>query len=269
MLPDCHMHTSFSGDCDVTPEIMIEAAIEKKIKTITITDHLDIDYPNEPDLFLLDLDDYTKTVNTLKEKYRSDIELLYGIELGLQPHLSAEHKRITSNYNFDFVIGSSHVAHKVDPYYPEFFTGRTSTDAFREYFESIVENINAFDGFDSYGHLDYVVRYAPDKSLSYDCYELFPELVDKVLILLIEKDKAIEINSGSYKAGLNTPNPTASILRRYMELGGKYITCGADAHKPEFIGSNFDKLSLILSEIGANNITVFKSRKPVMLPLNA
>ena len=88
MLPDCHMHTFFSGDCKVAPEIMIESAISKKINTITITDHLDYDYPNEPDLFLLDLNEYTKSMHSLKEKYSSDIDILFGIEIGLQPHLS-------------------------------------------------------------------------------------------------------------------------------------------------------------------------------------
>ena len=33
-----------------------------------------------------------------------------------------------------------------------------------EYFESILENISAYDGFDVYGHIDYVVRYGPNRT---------------------------------------------------------------------------------------------------------
>lgn len=33
--------------------------------------------------------------------------------------------------------------------------------AYREYFESILENIESYQDFDVYGHLDYVVRYGP------------------------------------------------------------------------------------------------------------
>ncbi len=43
-----------------------------------------------------------------------------GIELGLQPHLAALHTDILSQYPFDFVIGSSHVVHGLDPYYAAF-----------------------------------------------------------------------------------------------------------------------------------------------------
>ena len=267
MLPDCHMHTSFSGDCKIEPEIMIETAISKGLCTITLTDHLDIDYPNEPDLFMLDLEKYAKTVHTLKEKYRDEIELLYGIEIGLQPHLANKHHEIANLYDFDYIIGSSHVVHGQDPYYPEFFEGRSELSAFREYFESVLENITVFDDFDSYGHLDYVVRYSPSKKASYDCYEELPELIDEILRLLVSKNKALEVNTGAFKYNQKSPNPTASIIRRYLELGGKYITCGADAHKPENISDHFDEIENSLRGTNLEYITVFKKRTPMLIPL--
>ena len=55
MLWDSHLHTNFSGDSDASPEIMIEQAVTLELPGICITDHLDYDYPKEPDLFLLQL----------------------------------------------------------------------------------------------------------------------------------------------------------------------------------------------------------------------
>ena len=58
---------------------------------------------------------------------------------------------------FDFVIGSSHIVHGYDPYYKEYFKGREESACYREYFESILENLHAFSEMDVYGHIDYIV----------------------------------------------------------------------------------------------------------------
>lgn len=266
MLWDTHMHSNFSGDSEALPEDMVESAIQKKLGGICFTDHLDIDYPDDPDLFLLDLQKYTSSVLTLQNNYRTTFPILLGIELGLQPHLAAAHTDIVTQYPFDFVIGSSHVVHGIDPYYPVFYEGRTEEACYREYFESIPENIKAFDGFDVYGHIDYVVRYGPNRNLFYS-YETYCDVIDEILKLLIAKGKGIEINTGGFKYGLGHPNPTEHILVRYKELGGEIITIGADAHKPEHVAFDFKKVPFILKEAGFSYYTVFKERKPVFLKL--
>jgi histidinol-phosphatase (PHP family) len=48
------MHSQFSGDSEAPQEEMIATAIEKGLAGICFTDHLDIDYPEEPNIFLLD-----------------------------------------------------------------------------------------------------------------------------------------------------------------------------------------------------------------------
>ena len=49
MLWDTHMHSQFSGDSHTPQEDMIAAAKQKNLKGICFTDHLDIDYPDEPE----------------------------------------------------------------------------------------------------------------------------------------------------------------------------------------------------------------------------
>ena len=115
MLWDTHMHSQFSPDSKASQESMILAALEKKLDGICFTDHLDIDYPNTSDLFLLDLPNYTASVHALRAQYADRLPVRFGIELGLQPHLASLHAEILSQYDFDFVIGSSHVVHGYDP----------------------------------------------------------------------------------------------------------------------------------------------------------
>lgn len=121
----------------------------KNLKGICFTDHLDIDYPDEPETFLLDLPNYVSSVEAMQEKYKEILPVRLGIELGLQPHLACIHADILSQYPFDFVIGSSHVMHGVDPYYPAYWENHTEEEGYQEYFESILENIAVFDGLTS------------------------------------------------------------------------------------------------------------------------
>ena len=263
---DMHMHSQFSGDSSAPLETMVLSAIEKKLGGLCFTDHLDIDYPDDPELFLLDLPNYTAAVSALRDKYANTFPVRMGIELGLQPHLAKLHKDILSQYSFDFVIGSSHVVHGFDPYYPKFYENRNEKSCYREYFESILENIQAFDGFDVYGHIDYVVRYGPTKNTNY-CWQEYQEIIDEILRLLIQKGKGIEINTGGFKYGLGHPNPTEGILTRYRELGGEIITLGADAHAPEHVGYDFHKIPDLLTESGFRYFTVFRNRKPEFIKI--
>ena len=198
MFWDQHMHCNFSGDSDALPEDMIKAGIAHGLSGICFTDHLDYDYPEEPNIFLLDFDNYFKALSDLRKKYVDKISVNIGIELGLQPQAAGQNLAVAEKYPFDFIIGSSHVVNHMDPYYPEFFAERNEDEAYMEYFESVLENINSCVDFDVYGHIDYVVRYGPNKNAFYT-YEKFKDIIDVILTQLISKGKGIEVNTGGFK----------------------------------------------------------------------
>lgn len=164
------------------------------------------------------------------------------------------------------MIGSSHVVHGADPYYPEFFQSRNEEQAYLEYFESILENLDAFHEMDTYGHLDYIVRYGPNKNQFYS-YKKYRNILDAILKKLADTNVGLEVNTGGYHYGLGEPNPCTDIIRRYKELGGEIITIGADAHTPDKIGYAFDRAAQVLKECGFEYYTVFKDRKPNFVKL--
>ena len=263
-----HMHCCFSGDSDTPMEDMIKQSINDNMAGITFTDHLDIDYYHEPGRFDLDIDEYRKCYDSLAGNgmYLNELEVLWGIELGLQPHLSEKHEEIISSYNFDFVIGSTHQVDGIDPYFPEYFENFGVKGGVRRFFEVTADNINAYKNFDSYGHLDYIIRYSDDaKALTYDDYR---DIVLDILKLLIENDKSLEINTGAYKFGLSEPNPCTAIIKDYKKMGGKLITIGSDAHKTSQINVGYDQLSDVLINCGFNSYFVYKNRAPYEYSLN-
>lgn len=266
MLWDTHMHTHFSGDSQAAPSEMADTAIQLGLGGICITDHLDYDYPEEPDLFLPDLPAYYNSIRKLQEEYQNTLPIRFGIEIGLQPHVVKKNQQVTKSYPFDFVIGSSHCVHGIDVYYPSFYEGRTEDQAYQEYFEAVLANIDSGADFDVYGHLDYIVRYGPNKNRFYS-YEKYKDIIDEILRRLIAKGKGIELNTAGFKYGLGHPNPTEEILQRYRKLGGEILTLGADAHKPEHVAYDFRKVPQILKNAGFKYYTVFKKREPEFYPV--
>lgn len=267
---DFHLHSSFSGDSDTPMEEMILRGIDLGLTEMCFTEHNDFDYPVDdshpagfwevnPDTYLYDL-------LKLREKYADKITLLFGVELGLQPHLSKRNAAFAKAHDYDFIIGSSHLCNGRDPYYASFYEGRTQEDAYREYFESILENLKAFSNFDVYGHLDYVVRYGPQKDEGYS-YELYREIFDKILTKLIDMEKGIEVNTGGLAKGMRDVHPCSGILKRYRELGGEIVTVGSDAHVPEQIAHAFDRAGEILKDCGFRYYAVFEKRQPLFRKL--
>lgn len=267
---DYHLHSSFSGDSEASMEEMVLTGIDRGLTHMCFTEHMDYDYPVSKDCpadtFILNPDSYLFDLIKYKERYEDKIAVRFGVELGLQPHLFGKNAQLVREYDWDFVIGSSHVVNGKDPYYPDFFEGRSETAAFREYFESVLANIKKFKNFDVYGHLDYIVRYAPNKSDHYR-YADYSDIIDEILTLLIENEKGIELNTAAFSKGFPEPNPCTDIIRRYHELGGEIITVGSDAHKPEDIAAHFDKATDILLACGFRYYTAFQFRIPEYIKL--
>ncbi len=264
---DYHIHTSFSSDSKAPMEDVIKQAITMGLTRICITDHMDYDYPARYNLpFIFDPEPYCKTITTLKEQYKEQITVLMGIECGVRPYLKDRFDTLLHQYDFDFVIASSHLAKDMDVYYPEYWEGITEDEGYRIYFQSILDNLNSFENFDVYGHLDYVVRYGPSKGDNFE-YPLYADLFDEILKTIISMGKGIEVNSAGYKYGLGRPHPTKEIIKRYLELGGTILTIGSDAHKTEHLAYDFAKVRELLLELGVTKYTVFEHRQPIFLDL--
>ena len=301
MICDCHLHTCFSGDSETPVRDQLDRAIALGMQAVCITDHHDWDAPNEKgemdDRFLLDFPRYIPALREIREEYRGKIDMGIGVELGLQLHARQDTENVMRLYGdtFDFIIGSIHFVDHYDVYYPQWFAmdvsesrsderyihasrhipSREEAEAvtpekeaarYRHFFEVTLKRLEAYDCFDTLGHLDFVVRYGPNRNQFYD-FKTYGDIISAILELLIRKDKALEVNTGGFKYGLGHPNPCEDVLKRYRELGGRLLTVGSDAHVPGFVGYEFDRTAELLKEIGFREYALYRKRVPVMLPL--
>lgn len=269
ILADYHMHSNFSGDSKATMPEMIESAINKGLKYICFTQHNDPDYPYIPEevgAFDLDTDNYIAQINQHIENYSSQIHISRGVEIGLMPSTLEFCNNYINKYPFEFVIASSHTAGGRDPYMPSFYQNISIKAGFNLYFEEILYNVNNFDNYNVYGHLDYICRYADmgNKDINVNEYK---DIFEAILKRIIETGHGIEINTGGLSSKLNRPNPHKDILKMYKMLGGEIITVGSDAHKPEDIARGFEIAKQILTECGFEYYTYFENQKPKFLKL--
>lgn len=262
MISDCHLHSHFSSDSKTNPEDIIKKAISLKMPYICFTDHNEFEY--EDGLFVLDTEKYFEHLSVLKEKYKNDIVVIIGVEQGLEISKKSSINDFLRMHPFDFIIGSSHMVNGTDPYYKEYFEGRSTYEAICEYFSSVLDNLNTFDNFDIYGHIDYVIRYAIEKDTEY-CFDKYKEYLEPILKTIINKGKGIEINTGGLRSSINETNPSLEIIKKYKELGGTIITVGSDAHTLEDVASHFDVAKEYLKEAGFDYYNVFIDRKIVKI----
>lgn len=262
IIADLHTHSSFSTDSDEPLLEMAKSAAAKGLKILCLTEHMDFDYPTEGE-FQLDVKSYREELFHVREEFSDKLELLFGVELGLLPYMTETLQNFAESADFDFIIGSAHQIDRMDPYYPEYFEKYGGKNGILRFFENMLESIKNFDNYDVLGHIDYIVRYSPEKS--YNPLD-FREVLDEILKTVISGGKGIEINTKGLDS-LGYVHPNIAVLKRFRELGGEIVTIGSDAHDRTRVAADFDKAEQALKSAGFDKYAIFRNRKPEFVTL--
>ncbi|MCC5912155.1 MAG: histidinol-phosphatase HisJ family protein [Clostridiaceae bacterium] len=263
---DFHVHSNFSPDSEMKMEDAVNAAVEKGIKEMCFTDHIDYDYNGDGASLLFDYKEYFSTIKNLQEEFRHKISIKIGVEMGLQPHILNQCKEDVLNNKFDFVIGSIHSVEKSDLYLGSFFKEKDQRMAYATYFDELNYVIDHFDAYSVLGHLDIIKRYG-----DYDMplpLEEFKESTGKIFKKIIEKGKGIELNTSGIRYNLGDYHPSLDIIKLYHELGGEIITLGSDAHTPQQVSFDLHNGLKSLKELGFKYVATFKEMNPIFHPID-
>ncbi|NLY43534.1 MAG: histidinol-phosphatase HisJ family protein [Clostridiaceae bacterium] len=264
---DYHIHSNFSTDSQMSMEAACEKAIDIGLTDIAFTDHVDFDYPNFDDSFMIDYHEYRIALQKVREKYQDKLTIAFGVEIGLQPHVHQETLNLLNEHPFDFIILSTHVIDHLDMHVGDFCAGKTREQSYERYLKEVYDSVSSFDKYSVYGHLDLIRRYGGYTDNFFRPGE-FDDLLNSILKKIIESGHGIEINTSGFRYGLGTPMPTLDILKKYKELGGELITIGSDAHSPEYIGHGFDYALDMLRCAGFRYIANFKQLNPIYVPID-
>ena len=239
MLFDTHLHTKFSADSQMLIDDALLRAKEQNLGLV-LTEHLDYEYPGD---YVFEFN--PKEYFAQYAPYRSD-KLYLGVEVGMQSQTAQKSKQFVENAPFDQVICSLHLLNGQDLFYEQCYR-EDKHKVYLDYLNNMISLIKQHDFANILGHIDYICRYATyeDKDIAYDTYH---ELIDELWLTLLDLGIVPELNTRRFNNPHNIPI-LLKLYERYQELGGKYVSIGSDAHKPENIGFSFSTAYELLDKL--------------------
>lgn len=269
---DSHCHSSNSFDAENTVEEMLARADKLGLEYLTITDHFEAPcYYNQNE----EMGDIPMLIrNSIKDiksqqQAQTGTKLLCGIELGepLQDIKATE--EVLGLTDYDFVLCSLHNLKCMKDFFWLDYSADKIPELLKAYFLELLECIQ-WGNFNSLAHITYPLRYICDKAnIAVDLNE-YKGQIDEALSLLAEKDLALEFNTCRNDAlGLSAMHSCRDIpfLKRFRELGGRFITLGSDAHKTADLAKGITGAVEILKELGYKEAAVYIKRQPCPIAL--
>lgn len=258
MFADYHVHTSFSIDSEYPMEDCVKRAISLGLEEISFAEH--IDYGVKTTVENCDLKAYQKEFLRCQKLYKDCITLRFGIEFGVQIGTIKRFQQDMEEYPFDFVILSCHQVDNKEFWNQDFQKGKSQKEYQERYYEEILKVIQNYHDYSILGHLDMIKRY--DEQGEYP-FEKTRPLVEEILKTAIADGKGIEVNTSSFRYGLDDLTPSRNILEMYKQLGGKIITIGSDSHAEAHLGYKIKDIQNELKILGFQNMYTFDKMQPI------
>ena len=265
-LIDMHTHTDNSFDGEHSPVYMCEAACNKGLKVVAFTDHCEVDASRNGS-WERNVRQAFFEIAKAKSAFTGKLLVLNGIELGQPAYDTETAKAILKSQKFDVVIGSVHnLRGQEDFYFTEDFSKTDIEGRMREYFNEILTMLQ-WGNIDILAHLTYPFRYLYSKNNIIEDIDKYKDQVDEILKLAAEKDIALEINTAGLRQPINRMSPEESTVKRFKELGGKYITIGSDAHYAQHLGVGIRNAMDAAKRAGFNCVALFQRRQLIEVPI--
>ncbi len=270
MLYDSHTHTAFSfdGDSAATPMRMCEAALEKGLAGIALTDHFEANNVKEQLYDPYRSDEAYLAMLEAKEAFRGRLDVSIGIELGQATEYPSEARAFLDAHKYDFVLGSIHNLPAVPDFYYLRFEIIPDTMIDRLFSRVLLESekLCSFEGINALAHLTYMHRYVALSSRTLD-FSRHKEQFEVLFKKMIRKDLALEVNVSLLRRGRSLLMPTKDLIAFYREMGGALFTVGSDAHKTEDVGANISDAYELLRSLGVTSVAFYKGGKPSEIPI--
>lgn len=262
-LTDYHVHSSYSGDAEIPMEEMCRLAIERGIREIAFSDHLD-NNPQDECYGLFRAADICREVDRCRDLFGDRLRILKGAEAG-EPHLYVPQiAEILGDEPFDFITGGIHwVGDAVISV--DIFSHLDVSALYHAYFGEVLRAVECAN-FDVLAHIDLVKRFGV-KYVGPFNIEPYREEIEAILRTMIARGIALEVNTSGLRQPCGEPFPGIETLRLYREFGGELITVGSDAHWPDQLGFALEEGFDLIRAAGLDSITLFRDRVPSQISI--
>ncbi len=264
---DLHVHTDNSFDGNHSATFFCEQAEFMDLRAVAFTDHCEVDQFKGDPTYEKRIFQAFFEVSKVRSAFRGKLLILNGIELGQPAYDIETANKIVNSHDYDQILGSVHnLRGGEDFYFMENLTLLEAERLLKEYFDELIELLK-WGNFDVLAHLTYPLRYFYSKSNLEIDLDKFKTQIDEILLLTAKSNKALEINTAALRQPLNKLSPEVDIVKRFKELGGKYVTVGSDAHYAEHLAADIDMAYSCALEAGFDCITFFQKRTPIQMKI--
>jgi histidinol-phosphatase (PHP family) len=240
-------------------DVACEAAVRLGLREICFTEHVDF-VPEDESTGFFDPTAYFAEIVRCRAMFDGQLTIRAGAEIGESHRFREQQNVLTSNYPFDFILGSLHWVGSDIVMEPGYFADQSREKGYSRYFDELLTLARSGD-FDCLSHLDVPKRYGFPSHGAFDSAE-FAEPIRAVLAACIARGVGIELNTGSMRRTEGDPSPSPEVLGWYRELGGEILTLGSDAHRPTQIAHEFDRALAMIRAAGFTHLTTFEARRP-------
>ena len=268
-----HQHSLFSDGYE-NPEAYAAKALELGLTTIGFSEHSPLPFDNPFSLKEENIDDYIKTIDGLKEKYKGKLTIYRALEMDFIPGISTDFSYWKNRCKTDYLIGSVHLV-KPEGFDELWFTdgpdyqiydegiqkyfGGDIKKAVRTFYRQTNQMIESQD-FDIVGHVDKIKMHNRGRYFSED-EKWYQNLIDETLELIKQKELIVEVNTrGLYKKRSDSLFPDGYALQKVQQLGIP-VLISSDAHHPDDMNQLFDYAQKRLINFGFRELMFLEDGK--------
>lgn len=278
-ITDCHTHTAISPDGKGTVKELCQKASDLGLGALAVTEHCEVNrffssgYYNQIPRNEFELYSDGKILENAmaaieKEKANDyNFELIAGIELGQINADFGLSDIISRDKRLDFTIASLHELIGMTDFAFIDYTSVDLNELLNEYFFELY-SIAVQGEYDVLGHITYPFRYIEGEYGIEVNIDEYIYQIEEILNTVIRRNKGIELNTSGLRQKYGDFLPSAKILEKYHELGGRIITVGSDAHCAEDLASGTEEGTELLREIGFKEICYYKKHRPVFVKIS-
>ena len=254
---DAHVHTDRSPDSRVPIDVYAAIAVARGIGELAVTDHVDFD-PRDPAYRYASFEDRERTVRDAAGRWADrGLAIRFGAELTYNRSWESDVRDHLARHRYDFTIGSVH-DWPDSPYVPArigtWVQGRSLDEVVEPYLTEVAAAARS-GLFDTIGHLDVVKRYLHPHVVPARLAER-PDLYEPVLMALVDSGTALEVNASGLRHPVGETYPSAAVVARFRELGGRGVTAGSDAHRSEWLAFGLEEAYAIVAAAGFEDLAV-------------
>jgi len=271
MLIDYHVHNRFSPDSHEDTRKIVQQALDKGIKEICITNHVEW-HDSQTGKSYFDEKEATERFRRIKAEISliqpdfPKVRIGFGAEV---EYVADRMEKLTSwikEMGFDFVLGSVHAIDNIvissHKYADALYSKMSEKSAYEAYFHEMEKLVE-------WGQMDVIAHFDINKKYGCKFYGTFqPEKnadqIKQILKSMAKKRIGLELNTNCMKDKCHEVFPHPTILRWAVEAGIKNFTLGSDAHEKRHVGQHLGEALKIAKEAGITTVSTYLNRKPTL-----